>query len=323
MPKRFNPLTRLPDNRLFVPLPSHNVISAQRINDLGDHEVEIASVSYRSHGRQHGIELQARQRLVHPVVELDSDTGTTSHLQRHVTGTTLTNFRDAGAYVGSHGVIAPGKLFRSENLFKLTDPNITLLKSLDIRTVIDLRDDRESTSAPTPGGISEFAEIVRLPMTGTICGHDDAIVALSEGKIQSIRTQDMTDMYITLLDNYQDELLMAARIILEHPHGSVLVHCTAGKDRTGLVIALSHLALGIDDDDIIEDFAVSNLYRTPVRLGELAPRIAEWGAQPQQVWPYLSAPVPALVTVMPRLRELATTLNGTVSRHATATKLDR
>ncbi|MGC8480377.1 MAG: tyrosine-protein phosphatase [Acidimicrobiales bacterium] len=323
MPTRFNLLTRLADNRLFVPLAPHDALSAPRINDLGDHEVEIASVSYRSYGRQHGIELHTRRPLVHPLVERDGDSGTTIHLQRHVTGTTLTNLRDAGAYIGTHGVIQPGKLFRSENLSKLTTPDVTLLQALGIRTVIDLRDDREAANAPTPAGISEFAEIVRLPMTGTICGHDDAIVALSEGKIASIRTEDMTDMYISLLDHYQDQFLMAARTILTHTDGSVLVHCTAGKDRTGLVIALTHLALGVGDYDIFEDFAVSNLYRTPVRLGELAPRIAEWGAKPEQVWPYLSAPVPALVTVMPLLRELATSLHATDSRHATATKLDR
>lgn len=305
MPPRFDLLTRLADDRVFVPVPQADLLPTHRLTDHGGRDVEIKSARFTSYGRQRGVEIRATHPLVHPLVELQSDTTTSIHLQRHVTGSALTNLRDAGAYVGYRGLLPPGTLFRSENLAKLEDHDIELLRLLGIRTIIDLRDDRECTSAPTPPGVSAFAEIIRLPMTGRILGHDDAIVAIAEGLIHEIQIADMTDMYAHLLDTYRSHFLAAAETILTRSEGSVLVHCTAGKDRTGLVVALTHLALGVPEHDLIEDFALSNLYRTPVRLGELTPRIAEWGAQPRQVWPYLSAPVTSLVAMLPRLTELA------------------
>ena len=70
---------------------------------------------------------------------------------------------------------------------------------------------------------------------------------------------DLTNMYIDLISRSQTQLVRAIEVIADHiDSGPVLVHCTAGKDRTGLVVALIQAAIGVSLDNIADDFTRSD-----------------------------------------------------------------
>lgn len=150
------------------------------------------------------------------------------------------NFRDVGGLPADGGVTRSGVLFRSGNLARLTDAGRAALRDLGIRRIIDLRDDDERRFEPSRlGGVD--AEVVRLPMfAGSAASFFDDDLSLD-------------DLYRALIDGSSHRLVEVVRAVATgHP---VLVHCTVGKDRTGVSVALALAAAGVDEDAIIADYA--------------------------------------------------------------------
>lgn len=206
----------------------------------------------------------------------------------------LTNFRDAGGYIGSQRTLPWGSIFRSENLAKLTTEDWDTLRNLGIARIIDLRTTEERDVSPTFVPKGSAIEIVNLPIYGRIKGFDDAISAIGRGSLTHVTPRDMAEMYEDLLENHIEDIRSALKTLETSEEGASLVHCTAGKDRTGIVIALYQIRAGVPPHLVIEDYLLSNLYRTPVRLAQLADYLKEVGVSPLAIRPYLGAPLLAL-----------------------------
>jgi protein tyrosine/serine phosphatase len=71
------------------------------------------------------------------------------------------------------------------------------------------------------------------------------------------------DYYIAILDHYRARVAGIMRAIAQAPAGGVLVHCTAGKDRTGIIVALLLTLAGVPAETVAEDYAVSDVYLRP------------------------------------------------------------
>ena len=153
------------------------------------------------------------------------------------------NFRSTAGYTAAGGVIRAGSLFRSDALHLLSPQGVAQFAAHRISRVIDLRGQRERQQAPSalPDGL---AEIVHHPIV------DDDIPAGS-------RIPTMREAYLTIATDRAQALAGAVRHIADAPAGGVLVHCTAGKDRTGLVVALTLTAVGVSRDDVLADYAAS------------------------------------------------------------------
>ncbi|NWJ48298.1 MAG: tyrosine-protein phosphatase [Chloroflexi bacterium] len=156
------------------------------------------------------------------------------------------NFRDIGGYpVEAAGLTSWGRLFRSGSLHNLSETSINRLHALGLKTVIDLRTTREITERP---------DIVN--------GFDYHSLPVIEGQQEKelAKSNKLTEHYKYMLENTQPRL----KTIFEHlatlENSPVLVHCAAGKDRTGLVIALVLGNAGVADETIIEDYALSDRY---------------------------------------------------------------
>ncbi|AQA21825.1 tyrosine phosphatase C-terminal region family protein [Rhodococcus sp. MTM3W5.2] len=200
------------------------------------------------------------------------------------------------------GAVRAGVLYRSYALSSLTPMGVEQLVSLGIGTVVDLRTEGERHRAPDVLPADGSVRLISLPVEGgamdelvqQLLPSDGRSRSLTHDQIQSIvdRVPALSDLYVTILENSAAAFATAARSIVtptDRSRQGVLFHCTAGKDRTGLVSAILLMLADVERRAIVEDY---------MRTGEnLAGPFAE-----QLLGLITSLGIPAV----PRLRALAT-----------------
>lgn len=196
----------------------------------------------------------------------------------------LVNLRDVGGIpTADGGSIASGRLLRSDNLQDLTPVDIAELRRRGLTDVVDLRSDVESTSEG-PGPITRESGVTvhhhslfadtgrtdsdRVDTVGTD-PFDAARPAIDIGpaaaaalpwvgrKPSAVHDIPDTSYYLSYLVDRPDSVLAALRVIAD-AEGATLVHCAAGKDRTGTIVALALLVAGADPAAVIDDYAASS-----------------------------------------------------------------
>ncbi|WEK41208.1 MAG: tyrosine-protein phosphatase [Candidatus Brevundimonas colombiensis] len=184
----------------------------------------------------------------------------------------IDNFRDYGDYATTAGRrVRPGRLFRSAHHARASEADLARVAALDLGAVVDLRRPGERRDQPSrrPDGWSG------LVIAG---GIDDGVEA---PHITFLKTQDLTPdsgrrfmqgTYRRLpFDAAHREVFGRYFQALADQDRPVLIHCAAGKDRTGFLAALTHHLLGVSRDDMVEDYLLTN---TAVDLEGRAPSIA-------------------------------------------------
>lgn len=210
-----------------------------------------------------------------------------------------TNFRDAGGrHTDSGDMIQWRTHYRSENLAKLTAHDWEIVESLGIDMILDLRHGDESGLAPSKAPSS--INIVQIPIVGNLAGHVDATSALLSGKLEYIDDDAMRAMYLDLVAQHGQDLLTAFELYRDHDH-PILVHCTAGKDRTGIVVALWQLSQGVRPLEVIEDYRLSSLYRTLPRYLTLRPDLIAAHVNPRNIHSYISTQNESLAAALEAL----------------------
>lgn len=152
------------------------------------------------------------------------------------------NFRDVGGMPAGDRTTRSGVLFRSGNLARLTGDGRAALRRMGLRRIVDLRDDAEIEFEPSRlDGLD--VETVHLPMFA--------------GSAASFFDEDLSldDLYRALIDDASHRLVEVVRAVAEAQ--PVLVHCTVGKDRTGVAVALALAAAGVEEEAIIADYALT------------------------------------------------------------------
>jgi len=160
-------------------------------------------------------------------------------------------------------VVVPGVLLRSDNLQSLSDRDVRLLVEEEaVEVVLDLRTDGEA-ELEGPGPMTREPR-VRIehrslyPKTGGGTDLEAGTVDLWP-KIQSSDWEDeprVVQAYLSYLTQRPDSIVGSVRTIAE-ARGAVLVHCAAGKDRTGMVVAMALDAVGTDRRVIVDDYVVT------------------------------------------------------------------
>ena len=187
----------------------------------------------------------------------------------------IDNFRDFGGVVSLHGGrVRCGRLFRSAHLGEASAGDIAVLERLGIDTVTDLRRTTERRRQPSRW----------LGFAGRTVQSDDGDRA--EGPHQAfLRQGDLSDAGVeAYLAGYYRQAPFEPRHLsmfaetfaaLRETDGAVLVHCAAGKDRTGLLAALIQRALDVHTDDVMADFLATNaVMMTPARQRTVAASLA-------------------------------------------------
>ena len=186
---------------------------------------------------------------------------------------TVRNFRDMGGYTADGGRKTRwGMLFRSGHLAELNDTDRAALQGLQIGTVIDFRSDREK----------ERHRVIWADPWKPVC-HPTPIGGNAAAWVQELYDRLATSPFPAkdLRDLAFETIPVANAIglrrffdaLIDKGDGGALFHCTAGKDRTGIAGALLLTAMGVDKDQIMEDFILTN---DAVDLQASSERVAGW-----------------------------------------------
>ncbi len=202
------------------------------------------------------------------------------------------NFRDAGGYAAADGrFMRRGSVFRSDHLAALTDDDVATVASLGLRRVHDFRlaSERERQPSRLPTG-PNAAEIVLLG-TSDFSSLDESVIDVIRDILDGSRPLPEPDFweanYLDMVRGSQRMLVGYLRSIAQPDALPALHHCTGGKDRTGVSTALLHRLLGVGDDDIMDDFLLTNLYRTAHRVDDLRDGFATRGLSVTDALPIL------------------------------------
>ena len=187
----------------------------------------------------------------------------------HIPFEGLPNTRDMGGIAGADGRrVVCGKLLRSGALDGATSHDLDLLRDgYRLRTVVDLRTEEERRKKPDPEDALPDVRFVDAPILNPASlgiAKEGGIKGLAEAMltIEGHPGDLMKRIYVSTMTNEKGQRGFASffEAVLTTKEGSVLWHCSAGKDRTGIAAALLLHVLGASDDDIMEDYLASNRF---------------------------------------------------------------
>lgn len=165
------------------------------------------------------------------------------------------NFRDYGGYTTPHGRLASGVLFRSGHHHGATPVDLDLFGLHRVATVVDLRGDSERVSYPCTRSGDFAATVLFAP--GETDGRDPSV---PHADFEDAAAADRRMRAIYALLPFVPALAGTYRLyldaLIDRP-GASLVHCFAGKDRTGIAVALVHALAGVHRDDMLADYCRS------------------------------------------------------------------
>jgi len=169
------------------------------------------------------------------------------------------NFRDYGGYaVSGGGHVVHGKLWRSGQHFGASEADLDHIESLELAAIVDLRGPKERAKAPNPALPRSQPRVFETEQ-------DTANLMLKVNPVMRVEGS-LAEVDAAMCAGYKVMPFNPAliEIMREHFHalakvdGAQLVHCLAGKDRTGLAVALTHHMLGVHHDDMMADYLLTN-----------------------------------------------------------------
>ena len=176
---------------------------------------------------------------------------------RHFNLAGASNFRDLGGYPARDGrAVRWRQIFRSNHLGHLTEADVAVLRGLGLKSAFDFRGTEERAA-----GICALEDIAvhSLPIEPTVVTALRALIDSGAPLSSAEAMELMRDSY----RNYVVHNTPRFRALFAHllgDHAPLVIHCTAGKDRTGFACALILHTLGVSDDLIAEDYLLTNQF---------------------------------------------------------------
>jgi protein-tyrosine phosphatase len=175
----------------------------------------------------------------------------------------INNFRDFGGYRTGNGTrIKKGLLYRSGDLSRATNADLERIASLGIKTVCDLRSEGERVHEPDRVPIAKPFTFFNIPMRPIVDYHGRSLSRLFSLMFGSERKRDYVaesyQAYREYATRYLPQLKALFERISDPENLPLLIHCSAGKDRTGVVASLIQLVLGVPIETAMEDYLKTN-----------------------------------------------------------------
>jgi protein-tyrosine phosphatase len=160
------------------------------------------------------------------------------------------NVRDAGGWPTSDGRwMRTGGLYRADDPVRITPDGREAISALGLSAVVDLRQQSQFDRGP---GFADRAITHHIPLVDRVINTDDP------PRIEE--PHHIAGLYDDMADRGGDQLVLAVETVAEHiGDGPVMVHCAAGKDRTGMLVALIQAAIGVGLEEIVEEYALSDV----------------------------------------------------------------
>ena len=173
------------------------------------------------------------------------------------------NVRDLGGLPTEDGrETVAGRLLRADNLQELSPADVQrLVREIGLTTVVDLRSTAEVVSeGPAPLDRVPGVQRIHRPVLPEVGSATDIVADVLLTRTEQDRSRYPDDPvcghYLGYLDDRPDEVVSALRDIARAP-GAAVIHCAAGKDRTGVVVALALSAAGVRPQAVVADYAAS------------------------------------------------------------------
>ena len=211
---------------------------------------------------------------------------------RNLSFSSTYNFRDVGGYAGLDGrTVRWRRLFRADALHRLKGADWETFAALGVRTVIDLR---------RPFEIEEHGRIAEhegLDYHNLVLEHVDWKDVPHPADV--VHERWLADRYLNFAEDGRAALSAALSIIADPAAAPVVVHCMAGKDRTGVTCALALALAGVSDADIAADYALTttSMQSLVAHLRETSPAMIEGNEH------MFDSPAEAMMMFLTDLRE--------------------
>jgi protein tyrosine/serine phosphatase len=187
------------------------------------------------------------------------------------------NFRDFGGYPTAGGRrLKSRRLYRSASHGRATEADLTAIAALEIAVVVDLRRKQERERDPSRRHFGFAAEVIDNDI-----GEEE-----EDSWIAHVSRSDLSEAsFRAYMFGYYKEAPFNARMVdlyaryfdvLARIEGPVLIHCAAGKDRTGILAALTHHLAGVHRDDMMADYLLTN---DEERIARRLPQMIEYIAE--------------------------------------------
>jgi len=225
--------------------------------------------------------------------------------ERTVAFEAVFNFRDLGGYPAGEGrSVRWRRLFRADGLQRLRPEEGRQFRSLGIATVVDLRTPQEADdSGRFPAEVAEV-EYHHWPMFDVVPDWSEAGDVDSPGFL--------ADRYVEMLEHGRETVAGTLNLLSRSTAYPLVFHCAAGKDRTGILAALVLGLLGVPDEVIVDDYALSHeaMARMGAWVRENMPEVAERASRQAYPASVAEAKPETMVRFLAHLRANHGTLGG-------------
>jgi protein-tyrosine phosphatase len=198
------------------------------------------------------------------------------------------NFRDLGGYTTTDGrQVRWGRVYRSDHLNGLTDSDRSAIAAIGLKAVVDFRlpFEREQRPSKLPDG----TEVFHFGMSDGP-NAEDSVRRIQRAMAGEEPMPDWDYWYVAyhaMLDNSAPMFVNTMTLLAEPGRLPALYHCTGGKDRTGLASVFLLDLLGVPAATVLDDFELTNLHRTPVRVREMSAGLEAMGVPVVDALPIL------------------------------------
>jgi protein-tyrosine phosphatase len=212
------------------------------------------------------------------------------------------NLRDVGGYPADGGrAVRWRTLLRSDALHLLDPAGTAVLAGLGLHTIVDLRTAMEAGLAPSAlGSLAASARVQHI--------------SILTGDLEELPLE-LAAIYEYMIDHCGAAVAEAITVLAAAGGRPALVHCSAGKDRTGIVVALILALLGVPDEVIAADYALSATYLDPERTPAIGQLQASTGLGDDLSKPLLSSTPELILDVLARVRAGSGSVEGYLLDH--------
>jgi hypothetical protein len=207
-------------------------------------------------------------------------------------------------------VVRTGRLFRSDSLASVSDADVRyIVDTLALRTAVDLRAGHEIDDHPHRPLVDAGVAVHHRPIVDETRRRPDDSPPVARG---------LDEIYALMLERFGDRFAAVVELLAEGDGHPAVFFCAGGKDRTGLVAALVLGALGVADEEIATDYALT-AENLPVLLARNRARAAARGVDPEvSHHELLVAEAATMLAVLERLRAEHGLVDGYLERHGVA-----